>query len=560
MVPKLLFVYPMICFDYSRPTTGDSDAEIFGLDRAVTNLLKAYFRYGRTEHFICRPSDGLSLDTFHHHAVDSGIDPKRLVFLDPRAPQHNFNKLDVIFRADPLIADLAWRRQQVTEPRPALCGLVHTMSGERIARAVNDLCIAPTHAADALICPSPAIRDAVRNLWNIYTDYLNHRFGSKFFCPVETPVIPLGVDCDYFDKLTTTDLRHQQRQALDAAEDEIVILFVGRLSFATKAHPLPMILAAEEAGRQSSKKIRLVMYGYYKPAEMQPMYEALVRDNACASRIDLISNQDSRFQQGLWAAADIFISLVDNIQESFGLTPVEAMACGLPMVISNWDGYRGSIRHNEDGFLIETIAPPISAGMEMAQSYYNEQNYGSALIAASQSTAIDIAACASALRQLAENEELRRQMGASGRARARDIFDWRHVIKAYEDLWRDLAARRMTQSQSLLPTDWPAVHPAFPNPLRMFESFPSRTLDLQDKLTVRTDEAYITRIMAHEMNFFRPDMLIDKNSILSLIEGIRTAGQARVADILAPFPHHTHDQLLRCLGWMLKFGICAVVV
>jgi len=32
------------------------------------------------------------------------------------------------------------------------------------------------------------------------------------------------------------------------------------------------------------------------------------------------------------AVAHAFVSLADNIQESFGLTPIEAMAAGLPAV------------------------------------------------------------------------------------------------------------------------------------------------------------------------------------------------------------------------------------
>ena len=49
----------------------------------------------------------------------------------------------------------------------------------------------------------------------------------------------------------------------------------------------------------------------------------------------------------LWAAADVFLSLVDNIQETFGITPLEAMAAGLPVVASDWDGYRYTMRDSD---------------------------------------------------------------------------------------------------------------------------------------------------------------------------------------------------------------------
>ena len=38
-----------------------------------------------------------------------------------------------------------------------------------------------------------------------------------------------------------------------------------------------------------------------------------------------------------------FLSLVDCLQETFGLTPVEAMASGLPVVVSDWNGYRDTV-------------------------------------------------------------------------------------------------------------------------------------------------------------------------------------------------------------------------
>ena len=38
-------------------------------------------------------------------------------------------------------------------------------------------------------------------------------------------------------------------------------------------------------------------------------------------------------------ASNLVLSLVDNIQETFGLSIAEAMAAGRPVVASNWNGY-----------------------------------------------------------------------------------------------------------------------------------------------------------------------------------------------------------------------------
>ena len=547
-----------VCIQYSRPASGQNDSEVFGFDVAVTNFLAAYFRHSVQKQFLCRPTDMPSFDHFKAIAAAEGVDAERnCIGLDPRHPDKNLQDIACIFRPDPLTVDLIWRRQQMRRAGFATCGLVHTMSGERIARAVGDLCFAPTDGTDALICPSTAIRDAVRSLWDIHGDYINHRFGGKFVCPVQTPVIPLGIDSGKFANRVTPEKRAAQREALGVAEDEIVILFVGRLSFATKAHPLAMFMAAERAARLTGRKVRLVLFGYFKPLDMEPHFRDLAADICKTVKAEFVMNDDPRFPEGLWAAADIFTSLSDNVQESFGLTPIEAMACGLPAVVSDWDGYRDGVRNGEDGFLIPVTTPPPSAGMAIAQLYYNEENYGVALAGSVQSTSVDIEWCARSYAVLISDADLRRTFGANGKARARDVFDWRHIIRAYDELWKGLSEQRLaTPPAPTVPEQWQAMHPAYPNPWQMFKSFPTTHLAPTDILHIAMDHAETVAVMGHGMNLFVPQLLLPQEQLLELIAIIRRAGAVRIQDVLSAFPVDSHDLLWRCFGWMLKNGVC----
>jgi glycosyltransferase involved in cell wall biosynthesis len=548
-----------VCIQYSRPASGQSDSEIFGFDVAVANLMTAYFRHSSAQRFLCRPTDMPSFEHFKELATAAGIDAEqKCVGLNPHHPEKNLQSVGCMFRPDPLTVDLIWRRQQIRGAGYATCGLVHTMSGDRIARAVGNLCSAPSDETDALICPSHAIRDAVHALWETQCDYINHRYGGKFICPVQTPVIPLGIDTANFAQKTTSDKRAAQRGALGVAEDEIIILFVGRLSFATKAHPLPMFMAAERAAIRTGRKVRLVLYGYFKPLDMESHFRKLAADLCKTVTVEFVLNDDPRFPDGLWAAADIFTSLSDNVQESFGLTPIEAMACGLPAVISDWDGYREGVRNGCEGFLIPVVTPPPSAGMAIAQQYYNADNYGVALAATVQSTSVDIEWCAQSYAVLISNADLRRSFGDKGRIRAQTVFDWQHIIRAYDELWRDLSEKRQTKtSADALPPQWQAVHPAFPNPWHMFRSFPTTRLLPTDIVHIAMDEAQTAMVMSHSMNYFVQDLLLPDDSLCELIAIIRRAKSVRIQDILHAFPTDSHDLLWRCIGWMLKHGICA---
>ncbi len=547
-----------LCIQYSRPDSGQEEGEVYGLDVAVTRFLSAWFRYGTARPFLCRPTTLESFDHFKEVAASQGIDAEKdCIGLDPRHPEKNLQTLSCIFRPDPLTADLVWRRVQMRGSGFATCGLVHTMSGERIAQAACDLMLAPSDATDALICPSQAIGAAVRNLWDIQADYFKHRFGGSFTCPVQTPVLPIGIDTQIFEGRTTPEKRQAQRAQLNSPEDEIIILFVGRLSFATKAHPLPLLMAADRAARGTKKRIRLVLYGYFKPKDMETPFRALAADYAGAAQVTFVQNGDPRFPDGLWAAADIFASLSDNVQESFGLTPLEAMASGLPAVVSDWDGYREGIRNGEEGFLIPTLTPPESAGMALAQTYYNEGNYGVALTAAAQSTAIDVDEAARAFSLLATDANLRSRMGEKGRARARAVFDWQPVMRSYEALWADLAEkRRMMPRAPATPENWAAAHPSFPNPWRMFARFPTTPILPTDILHAVMGAEEVTTLLKHEMNFFVPALLVPRETLLELIALIRRAGSVHVQDLLAPFPTERQDSLWRCIGWMVKYGVC----
>ena len=70
----------------------------------------------------------------------------------------------------------------------------------------------------------------------------------------------------------------------------------------------------------------------------------------------IVDGRDAEIRRRAWSAADLFTSLSDNIQETFGLPPVEAMAAGLPVVITDWNGYRDTLEDGVQGIAVPTIS------------------------------------------------------------------------------------------------------------------------------------------------------------------------------------------------------------
>jgi glycosyltransferase involved in cell wall biosynthesis len=533
--------------------------EVFGLQVAVRDWLRAYLRYATQEKFFFLIKSKEALTEIEEAARAVGIDPSRIEALDSRFPQANFEDIDLVFRTDSSAEHLLWQRELLKSQGYAFCGLSHTIAGLESGRELETYCLAPSEIGDAIVCPSQSIQLVIQNYWNSYEGYLNARFGAVYRCPVDLPILPLGIDIDRIERATGPQKRAEQRQKLGLAEDEIAVLWVGRLSSILKAHPLPMFQAVEEAAKKSGKKIRFLMQGYFFPKESEGEYRDLAKDICHESKVDFIASDDPRFPDGLWAAGDIFLSLVDNIQESFGLTPIEAIAAGLPRVISDWDGYRESVNHGEDGFLVPTTQPPSGEGSEVSQVLLGGREiYGGYLAKTSLCAAVDATAATEALAKLATDPELRRKMAENARKRL-PTYDWKNIIPAYEKLWASLIAKRRAAVQGKARLAWPAIPPQAPDPFTMYESFPTAPLAPNDRLQVIATADEIRLLWKHKMNLMAMDMLPHPDKITSLIQWLSQNKDARISDALNKFREVPAPQLWRCVAWLLKLGILRLV-
>lgn len=149
--------------------------------------------------------------------------------------------------------------------------------------------------------------------------------------------------------------------------------------------------------------------------------------------VDVVDPLDAH----VWfTAADVFVSPVDNAIETFGITPIEAMACGTPQVVSDWSGYRDTVVDGETGFLVPTrrIADDHVLDSE-AELIGDSWEVG---FKRAQVTVVDLEVMQDRIQCLIDNEELRCAMGKASRRRAEEMFSWEVVTKMHVELWDHL--------------------------------------------------------------------------------------------------------------------------
>jgi alpha-maltose-1-phosphate synthase len=65
--------------------------------------------------------------------------------------------------------------------------------------------------------------------------------------------------------------------------------------------------------------------------------------------VTFVDGMDPSTRFDVWRAADLVVSLIDNIQETLGPMIVEAIASGLPVVAADGDGYRDMVEDGQTG-------------------------------------------------------------------------------------------------------------------------------------------------------------------------------------------------------------------
>lgn len=507
----------------------------------------------------CMTPSKVSAETFAR--LVKGLDAKATTewVLPGRLDQ--LSTAGTLYLPGPTVGPAASLRLRAGPAAYSIVGVTHTTASHGAMDSLAGLVTDPLMPWDAVICTSAAVLDTVRTVVAAERDYLAWRLGHRAAPPEPMlPVIPLGVHTADF---TFSDAeRRAARAALNIAPDEVVALFVGRLSYHAKAHPHAMYVGLERAAKASGKKLALVQCGWFANEPIARAFKDGAAKYAPSVKAVFTDGKSDAARRQSWAAADLFISLSDNVQETFGLTPIEAMAAGLPSVVTDWDGYKDTVRDGEDGFRIATAMPEPGHGTRFALAHEaGDATYDHYCGLVCRTVSVDLDQLTRRLVEVVSDPGLRQRLGHQARQRARAQFDWGQIYKRYRALYGELADRRAAarrEGSDVRLSAAPTARSSRLDPYLPFAHYPSRAIGGATMITIApgaTAGAY--RALAADPLFnFVPSALPGEALVASLLATL-AQGPATVTALAAAAQAHLTTVVL-ALSVLAKMGLVKV--
>jgi glycosyltransferase involved in cell wall biosynthesis len=226
-------------------------------------------------------------------------------------------------------------------------------------------------------------------------------------------IVPNGIDD------LGRDLALPRVAAEISADRPLVVLFVARLS-ESKGLWIAIEACAKAVARGIS--IRLDVMGDFESAEFEAGTRAKVSDLKLDARVRFLGPLAGADKVAAFAQADVLCH--PTFKDSFGLVIVEAMACGLPVVVTRWVSTPLIVDDEKTGFLVEPH---------------------------------DSDAVADRLTRLAEDAGLRVRMGAAGRDKFLREFTMGHHLERMRAVFLDVGGQPLVMPSPNTPEAFPGT-------------------------------------------------------------------------------------------------------
>jgi len=331
-----------------------------------------------------------------------------------------------VFHAfSPFLTKLIYLRDQFAPNPFPITGFTHSLAHQPLMSGYLYSLLAQPQPYDGIICSCESAKTTFSSLMTYLSESYNPLFKQALAFPGELEIIPIGITPPTASPVSKQILRN----LLGLPEDAVIFFSLSRFSPVTKMDlfsVLTMILNIKEenlcfvfAGATNGEQ------GYIQSIQQW------ITGHHMENRIKLfpdITDKDSFYK-----AADVYFAPADNFQETYGITLIEAMKYGLPILAYDWDGYRNTVEEGQNGFLISTYylkgLPDFSRIAPIIGDKY-------ALLYA-QSMFVDQHQLLEKIQLLFSSENLRIQFGQNSSTRSQKYY-WPTVVTQYMRFWTHL--------------------------------------------------------------------------------------------------------------------------
>jgi D,D-heptose 1,7-bisphosphate phosphatase len=177
--------------------------------------------------------------------------------------------------------------------------------------------------------------------------------------PGKMVIVPCGFDAAEFWPMDRAECRRQ----LNLSPDEAVVLQLGRMVARKGIDNVIRAVARLKTCHQL--KANLVIVGG-ESDEPDPCatpeigrLQQIAADEDIVDRVIFVGRRGRQMLRYFYNACDVFVTT--PWYEPFGITPLEAMACGTPVIGSNVGGIKYTVADGETGFLVPPRDPDVLA-------------------------------------------------------------------------------------------------------------------------------------------------------------------------------------------------------
>jgi hypothetical protein len=296
----------------------------------------------------------------------------------------------------------------------------------------------------------------------------------------------------------------------------------------------------------SDKSLVLIIAGGANEKQIQIVKQMISECNV-ENSVHLINNFPNEKKPSIYGAADIYLSLSDNLQETFGISIIEAMAAGLPVIASDINGYSELIAHGETGYKVPTLWLEQLNLAELADI----MNFETMQLMFAQCMAVDTEELYKHLFELINNKELCSSMGAKAKKVVEKSYRWVDIIHRYEELWDRLFKQSLSYSGKVQIKENPFLN----DYLDIFSHYPTSTLSSENICTITQNGNEVLKSGKLPLPYTNIGSLLNNNAIIEILKHL-SQKPSKVSGIVSLDSLCINDDVLKfTLLWMAKYSL-----